>query len=235
MDNDSRMIFERYTLLREQNVGDLSPAPTSGGEGGNWGGSLPKLLSLLPMGTWKTSSQKRSRRSTRSGFMSDHYQGNNIAYAVDFGLNTTFGGNTNAATDFAIKVARATGKNVTSWDPYKGKDFKTFVDGYRVQIIWLSNVGGNHYDHVHVGVKKSSGAEAFDDREDVEQDADLGDESLAQKPQEGEMADQVLAQMKSAAMATLSNFSPQAARKALTGVTGSALGAIGSEKLGKIR
>jgi GDPmannose 4,6-dehydratase len=27
-------------------------------------------------------------------------------------------------------------------------------DGYRVQIIWQSMVGGNHYDHVHVGVRK---------------------------------------------------------------------------------
>lgn len=231
------MIFEKYALLKEQNLGNLSPAPTSGGEGGNWGGSLPKLISLLPMGTWRTSSQKRPTKSTKSGFMSDHFDKNNIAYAADFGLNTTFGGDTNAATDFAIKIARATGKNVESWDSYKGNSFKAITDGYRVQIIWQSNVGGNHYDHVHVGVKKTTGAEEFDDREDVQQDVDVDAESekLAQKPEEGEMADQILAQMKNAALASLTDFSPETARKALAGVTGSALGAIGSEKMAKIR
>jgi hypothetical protein len=235
MDNESRLIFERYALLREQNLGDLTPAPISGGEGGNWGGSLPKLLSLLPMGTWKTYSQKRPRRNTKSGSMSDHYQGNNIAYAADFGLNTTFGGDTNAATDFAIKVARATGKSVPSWEPFKGKDFKAFVDGYRVQIIWLSNVGGNHYDHVHLGVKKSTGAEAFDDTQDFDQDTDA--ENLDQKEETGvgDYADMALAQLKAATLGSIANFSPEAARKALTGVTGSALNVIGPEKLGKIR
>jgi hypothetical protein len=235
MDNESKMIFERYALLREQNMGDLSPAPTLGGEGGNWGGSLPKLLSLLPMGTWRTSSQKRPTKNTKSGFMSDHFDKNAIAYAVDFGLSTTFGGDVRAATDFAIKVARATGKEIASWDPYKGKDFKAFVDGYRVQIIWLSNVGGNHYDHVHLGVKKSSGAEAFDDAQDVDQDTDV--ENLDQKEETGvgEYADMALAQLKAATLGSIANFSPQSAQSALKGVVGSALGAIGPEKLGKIR
>jgi hypothetical protein len=235
MDNESKMIFERYALLREQNMGDLTPAPISGGEGGNWGGSLPKLISLLPMGTWRTTSQKRPTKSTKSGFMSDHFDKNAIAYAADFGLNTTFGGDVRAATDFAIKVARATGKEVTSWDRFKGNSFKAFVDGYRVQIIWLSNVGGNHYDHVHVGVKKSSGAEEFDSLEDVEQDTDLEGSKTEEEKGFGEYADMALDQLKAATLGSITNFSPQAAQSALKGVVGSALGAIGPEKLGKIR
>lgn len=142
-----------------------------GGAGGNWGGSLPKLISILPPGNWYAGSQKRGKVNTKSGGMSDHYTGNSIAYAGDFGLNSTFKGNTQAATQFAISVARNAGGNVNSWAPFVGKAFNyNTSDGYRVQVIWQSNVGGNHYDHVHVGVKKGAGAFS----NDVEsQDVDL--------------------------------------------------------------
>lgn len=132
----------------------------SGGQGGNWGGALPKLISILPPGNWYAGSQKRGRVSTKSGGMSDHYSGNSTAYACDFGLNSTFRGDKAAATKFCIDVANNAGQSIQSWDPYVGShlSFNT-SDGYRVQIIWLSNVGGNHYDHVHLGVKAGRGAE----------------------------------------------------------------------------
>jgi hypothetical protein len=155
-------IFEKYIeLYEQQNLGTLVGA-TGGGEGGDWAGSLPKLISILPMGNWKATSLKRSRVNTKSGFTSDHYEGNQIAYAADFGLNTTFNSNADSATNFAIKVARNAGGNVSSWQPYVGNSFKINTsDGYRIQIIWQSNVGGNHYDHVHVGVKKIGSGESF--------------------------------------------------------------------------
>lgn len=145
-------------FLVEQNLGTLIGAK-GGGEGGNWGGSLPKLVSMLPMGNWYAGSQKRNKVNTKSGGMSDHYIGNTIAYAGDFGLSSTFKGDSNAATNFAVAVARNGGANISSWQPYVGKQltFNT-SDGYRVQIIWQSNVGGNHYDHVHVGVKRGYGS-----------------------------------------------------------------------------
>lgn len=147
--------FKQFLL--EQNLGNLIGAQP-GGQGGNWGGSLPKLISLLPMGNWYASSQKRARRSTRSGGVSDHYIGNTIAYAGDFGLNSTFKGSKSAATNFAIAVGRNAGANISSWEPFIGKDLVVNTqDGYRVQIIWLSNVGGNHYDHVHLGVRRGKG------------------------------------------------------------------------------
>jgi hypothetical protein len=238
MDKDSKGIFEKYVLfLMEQNTGTLKGS-SGGGEGGDWAGSLTKLESLLPMGNWQPTSLKRSRRGTRSGFMSDHYEGNKTAYAADFGLNTTFNGNVGAATDFAIKVARNAGANVTSWEPYVGKSFKyNTPDGFRVQVIWQSNVGGNHYDHVHVGVKKGVGG--FDNREDEVQDTDIESEKLAGSKEEadtGEYADQLLAQLKSSALGILGGtkgFSPQGSQKALQGVLGSAIGAIGAERFAK--
>ena len=159
LNTDIHNIFEQYVqLFEQQNLGNLIGA-TSGGQGGNWGGSLPKLISILPMGNWNASSQKRSKTNTASGNVSDHFQGNLISYAADFGLNSTFNSNANAATDFAVKVARKAGRQVDSWDQFKGNHCTINTpDGYRVQIIWQSNVGGNHYDHVHVGVKKTGNA-----------------------------------------------------------------------------
>ena len=61
----------------------------SGGEGGNWGGSMERALELLDIardckGSDNiVSSQKRSRVKTASGNVSDHYVGNISAYAVD--------------------------------------------------------------------------------------------------------------------------------------------------------
>jgi hypothetical protein len=129
-------------------------ANKGGGDGGDWGGSLPKLISILPAGDWKAGSQKRVKKLSKSGNTSDHYLGKTNSYAGDFGLNSTFGGDKVKATQFAIAVAQNAGKDIDSWKPYIGKSLNIDSDGYRVQIIWQSMVGGNHYDHVHVGVRK---------------------------------------------------------------------------------
>ena len=125
-----------------------------GGDGGDWGGSLPKLISILPAGTWKAGSQKRGRKLTKGGARGDHWHGSNDSYAGDFGLNSTFGGDKEKATQFAIAVAQNAGLNIDSWAPYIGGVCNIMSGEHRVQIIWLSMKGGNHYDHVHVGVRK---------------------------------------------------------------------------------
>jgi len=125
-----------------------------GGDGGDWGGSLPKLISVLPAGSWKASSQKRAKKLSKSGITSDHYMGNTDSYAGDFFVSTAFGGDEAKATAFAIAVARNAGKDIDSWDPYIGKFLNIYSGDHRIQIIWQSMVGGNHYDHVHVGVTK---------------------------------------------------------------------------------
>lgn len=130
------------------------PGAAGGGENGDWGGTLPKLISILPAGTW-IGGHKRPRKNTKSGGVSDHYLGRKDSYAVDFMLDKAFKGDKTVATNFAIALAQNAGKNITSWKPYVNSYLNIFTpDGYRVQIIWLSMVGGNHYDHVHVGVRK---------------------------------------------------------------------------------
>jgi GH24 family phage-related lysozyme (muramidase) len=125
-----------------------------GGDDETWGGSLPKLISILPAGNWTPTSQKRGTVFSKSGLESDHHVGRTDSYAGDFGLNSTFFGDKTKATAFAIAVAQNAGKNIDSWEPYVGKYLNIDSGDYRVQIIWQSWVGGNHYDHVHVGVRK---------------------------------------------------------------------------------
>ena len=108
----------------------------------------------MPAGSWKASSQKRDTEKTKGGGVSDHYNKNLDSYAADFNLSTTFGGDESKATAFAIAVAQNAGKNIDSWEPYVGKYLNINSGDHRVQIIWQSMVGGNHYDHVHVGVTK---------------------------------------------------------------------------------
>jgi hypothetical protein len=228
MNEDVKNIYNAYQLLCEQQSRPLATlvGASGGGEGGNWGGSLPKLLSILPMGNWKASSLKRSRQSTRSGFMSDHYEGNKIAYAADFGLNSTFGSNTQEATNFAIKVAQRVDPSVTSWEPFKGGSFKKITpDGFRVQIIWLSNVGGNHYDHVHVGVKRvAAGDVKYQTQQDAAQNTDTEQQAAAPEGEKEEMTP--ISYLKSLAAPLMTDFSKETALGALKNVLGTTMGAI---------
>ena len=227
MNEDVKNIFSAYQSLlceAQQSLATLVGA-TGGGEGGNWGGSLPKLLSILPMGNWKASSLKRSRQSTKSGFMSDHYEGNAIAYAADFGLNSTFGSNAQEATNFAVRVAQRVDPSVTSWEPFVGNSFnKRTPDGFRVQIIWKSNVGGNHYDHVHVGVKRvAAGDIKYQPQQDAAQNSDTEQQTQPNGAKE-EMTP--LDYIKSFAAPLTTDFSKETALGALKNVLGTTMSAI---------
>lgn len=123
----------------------------AGGEGGNWGGSMPRALAFAKVakdfmeekfGKKKAiSSQKRSRVKTASGAVSDHYQGNPAAYAVDIPCNLQQG---DQLFDYLM-----------NWFGHpelkSGKWINVIKDGYRYQIGWRVP---NHYNHIHIGVKK---------------------------------------------------------------------------------
>ena len=88
---------------------------------------------------------------TTTGNVSDHYTGNGADFGMVLNHGTDDGpvGDAIAASaflaaglprDVAISRARAGGA-------------QTIVsNGLRIQIIWKSDVGGNHHNHVHVGI-----------------------------------------------------------------------------------
>lgn len=119
-----------------------------GGEGGDWGGSMTRALAFAKvanefMGKNVIMSQKRSREMTASGNTSDHYKGNSAAYAVDLAAKGEEGDKLLA--------------HLMEWfghPEYKGESwFNVTKDGYRYQVGWKVK---NHFDHIHIGVKKKS-------------------------------------------------------------------------------
>jgi hypothetical protein len=90
------------------------------------------------------SSQKRSRVKTASGSVSDHYKGNLSAYAIDIPASGQKGDELLACIMKKF--------NNGSHSSYKGgKWLNVNVGGYRYQFGWRVK---DHYDHIHVGVKK---------------------------------------------------------------------------------
>jgi hypothetical protein len=92
-------------------------------------------------------SKKRDTQSTASGGTSDHWSGNKDSFAWDLSGEV---GNMDRA---ARKIARKLG--VKNW---KGGvlNINRTIDGrqYRFQVLYRTNVGGNHYDHIHVGIDR---------------------------------------------------------------------------------
>jgi hypothetical protein len=90
----------------------------------------------------KTTSGKRATQGTASGGVSDHYIGNKAATARDWS------GSPDAMRATARKIARQLGVK------YKPGVTNVVRNGVRYQLIHETNVGGTHFDHVHLGLKK---------------------------------------------------------------------------------
>ena len=124
------------------------PNVSSGGVGGDWGGTMQRALAFAKVandfvGKNIVISQKRDIVKTASGNTSDHYSGNETAYGIDLSCKGNAG-------DALLA-------HLMSWFGHPeytgGKWFTVNKDGYRYQIGWKVP---DHYDHIHVGVKKSS-------------------------------------------------------------------------------
>lgn len=89
---------------------------------------------------------------TANGNVSDHFSG----HAVDLGMVVNGGTNDGPVGD-RIMIAALMEAGLASADATAkakaGGLYNINHAGQRVQIIWKTNVGGDHHDHVHVGLK----------------------------------------------------------------------------------
>jgi predicted chitinase len=126
---------------------------TGGGIGGDWDGSLPRALEVAKIASKCSgrsnplSSQKRSRVKTASGNVSDHYEGNESAYAIDIPAAGKSG-------DKLLACIMKQWNGGSNSDYAGGSWLNVNVGGYRYQFGWRVP---NHYDHIHVGVKRVGG------------------------------------------------------------------------------
>lgn len=88
---------------------------------------------------------------TTSGNVSDHWDGN----AADIGVpvDSSKGDNIAAAALIVCGIPRSQAEDMARTG--QGLDFSRNYEwnGHRVQIGWRTYVGGNHHNHVHIGVK----------------------------------------------------------------------------------
>ncbi|HEX8067227.1 MAG TPA: hypothetical protein VF520_11970 [Thermoleophilaceae bacterium] len=90
-------------------------------------------------------------RMTRSGNVSDHWTG----WGADLPVRNLRDGD-----QVAREAARVAGLSEAETNRFvrNGGVVNHVVHGdgadYRVQIIWRTNVGGNHFNHVHVGLRR---------------------------------------------------------------------------------
>ena len=97
-------------------------------------------------------SARRPGAFTVNGNVSDHATGN----ALDFGMAANGGTNDGPVGDriaaAALIVAGWDEPRAIAWARHGGL-INLIVAGLRIQLIWKTNEGGNHHDHVHVGVR----------------------------------------------------------------------------------
>jgi len=116
---------------------------------GPWGGAqkfAELAVRLARREGCSVTSAKRPTESTLSGGTSDHWEGARHSYAVDLGeCDLSFPDG--AADRVARAVAAAFGL------PGRTGVVSITRGRYRIQILWQTYEGGDHYDHVHVGIR----------------------------------------------------------------------------------
>jgi hypothetical protein len=101
------------------------------------------------------SSARRPGAITVDGNVSEHASGN----ALDFGMAANGGSDDGPVGDriatAALVVVGWPEPRAIAWARHGGL-IDVHVAGLRIQIIWKTDQGGNHHDHVHVGVKRET-------------------------------------------------------------------------------
>lgn len=127
-----------------------SPKPSGGhvAPGGGWAGSEGVVKGLAKLAGLQVTSAKRDRRYTSTGNTSDHFSGNKGAYAEDL----SNGRATPQMDAAAQRIAAALG---VTWTPRDGAlEISKVVNGYRIQVLYRTRTGGDHFTHIHVGAKR---------------------------------------------------------------------------------
>jgi hypothetical protein len=97
-------------------------------------------------------SARRPGAITANGNVSDHASGNarDIGMAANGGTNDGPVGDRTATA--ALIVAGWAEPRAIAWARHGGL-INVIVAGLRIQLIWKTDEGGDHHDHVHVGVR----------------------------------------------------------------------------------
>lgn len=133
-------------------TGPASPAGPLRPTSRSWGGSQSIAQQLAKIG-WDsgltTMSEKRDRKSTSSGGVSDHWTGSKNSYAFDL----SNGSHPTPEMDAAAKKILA--HLGFRWNGRSPVVVTKRVGDFRIQVLYRTQVGGNHDNHIHVGVRRA--------------------------------------------------------------------------------
>ena len=115
---------------------------------GPWGGTQRPVEALAKLSGLPVVSVKRERRSTASGGVSDHWTGCAECFANDLGSTPPAGDA--AASAIATAVG---GPGYADWGSTGGV-LNVERCGIRFQLLWRTYVGGNHWNHIHIGARR---------------------------------------------------------------------------------
>jgi hypothetical protein len=113
-----------------------------------WGGTQGPIEALAAITGLPAVSVKRETRNTASGGVSDHWVGCAQCFANDLGTTPPAGDA--PASRMASAIA---GPGYASWGRTGGV-LSVERCGIRFQLLWRTYVGGNHYDHIHIGARR---------------------------------------------------------------------------------
>lgn len=144
---------ERFQGTCTAAVGDGGPVPIGdidfSATGGPWAGTQRVARSLAALGRRHgcvPTSEKRPRKYTDSGGISDHWVGSRTSYAVDLDSATcsmTYPGGDADRVAREIAAALGSATHTGTVNVVRG--------AFRFQLIWQDD---GHYDHVHIGVRR---------------------------------------------------------------------------------
>lgn len=130
--------------------GRVTVAPGANRAGVNIAPLITNFLSHVAAGLGRPitiTTGSNHNRMTVDGNVSDHWDGHaaDIAVPVD----------SHQGDQVAFHAFRAAGLDVATAAKYAktGGLYNILWHGHRVQIIWKTNQGGNHHNHVHVGIR----------------------------------------------------------------------------------
>lgn len=128
------------------------PGAMPGGAGGDWGGSMERALAISQAVGIDPSSQKRSRKYTATGGISDHWTGSTNSYAVDLPTAGAAGDREYRQLMSYLERLQPGNQGIARAPSGSWQNFN--IGGYRYNVGWRTP---GHFDHVHAGVERVTG------------------------------------------------------------------------------
>jgi hypothetical protein len=136
---------ELDAMLRDAETDRTRAAPPGlGPRGGGLGGSekpIQRAIAIATRNGLTITSTKRSSGSTTS----DHHVSQARSSAADMS-------NGSSPTPQMDRTCREIA-TLLGHPEFRAGNLRVTLHGYRVQMLYRTNVGGNHFNHVHVGVR----------------------------------------------------------------------------------